>query len=241
MILGLLPELGGGLRELARTGQHMRFVDGYLRPYARAFDEVRYFSYARETLADFTRDAELGARVSVVPGPAWPGWLSTLALGVRQRRALRDCAVLRVFQLTGAIPAPPERRSTVPDTRMPSGFSPLAAASASRLRPARAAIAVNVSPGWTTYAPALVAAVVAVAPASSASLSPSPPPAVLVTAGAAGVGVEPGCCGGIWMVDPAISWAVGESPFAEASWDTLSPSAAAIEDNGSPGAMTWTK
>ena len=47
-VLGLLPAIRGGLGELARTGQHARLVDGYLRPYARAFDAVRYFSYLPE-------------------------------------------------------------------------------------------------------------------------------------------------------------------------------------------------
>ena len=47
--------------------------------------------------------------------------------------------------------------------------------------------------------------------------------------------------GGIWRVEPEISWAVGESPFAAASALTLSPSAAATDDSVSPGATTWTK
>ena len=110
MILGLLPELGGGLGALARAGQHMRFLEGYLRPYVRAFDEVRYFSYAPEELGDFTGDPELTARVSVIPGSAWRGWLSTVLLGIRNRQALRECSVIRVFQLTGAIPALMARR-----------------------------------------------------------------------------------------------------------------------------------
>jgi glycosyltransferase involved in cell wall biosynthesis len=110
MILGLLPELGGGLGVLARMGQHTRFFEGYLRPYVRAFDEVRYFSYARETLADFTRDAELTAGVRVMSGATWHAWLSTLLLGVRYGRALSECSVLRVFQLTGALPALLARR-----------------------------------------------------------------------------------------------------------------------------------
>jgi glycosyltransferase involved in cell wall biosynthesis len=110
MILGLLPELGGGLGALARMGQHTRFFEGYLRPYVRAFEEVRYFSYARETLADFTRDPELAAGVRVMPGSTWHVWLSTMLLGIRYGRALRECSVLRVFQLTGALPALVARR-----------------------------------------------------------------------------------------------------------------------------------
>ena len=110
MILGLLPELGGSLGVLARSGQDSRFVDGYLRRYAGAFDEVRYFSYRPEVLADFTRDADLAARVRVVPGTSVHPWLYTGLMGVRHGRALRECAVLRVFHLTGAIPAVVARR-----------------------------------------------------------------------------------------------------------------------------------
>ena len=104
MILGLLPEIRGGLGVLAQTGQHTRFIDGYLRPYARAFDEVRYFSYQRETLADFTTDAELAGRVRVVAGAAWHPWVYAGLMGLRHRRALAECSVLRVFHLSGAAP-----------------------------------------------------------------------------------------------------------------------------------------
>ena len=54
MRLGLLPALGGGIRELARSGQVSRLVDGYLRRYVEAFDEVVYFSYLSESLDEFT-------------------------------------------------------------------------------------------------------------------------------------------------------------------------------------------
>jgi glycosyltransferase involved in cell wall biosynthesis len=110
VILGLLPEIRGGLGALAQIGQHTRFIDGYLRPYARAFDEVRYFSYRRERLADFTADRELTARARVVPGPPWHPWLSTMLMGLRHGRALAGCSVLRVFHLTGVVPALVARR-----------------------------------------------------------------------------------------------------------------------------------
>ncbi len=45
-------------------------------------------------------------------------------------------------------PAP--RRKTVPLSRKSFGFSPFSAAKLSTLMPARAAIALSVSPGWTT-------------------------------------------------------------------------------------------
>ena len=63
MTLGLLPAIRGGLGDLARTGQHTRLLQGYVRRYLRAFDAVRYFSYLRETLGAYTTDAEILALV----------------------------------------------------------------------------------------------------------------------------------------------------------------------------------
>jgi glycosyltransferase involved in cell wall biosynthesis len=105
MIVGLLPELRGGLGTLARSGQHTRFIEGYLRAYARTFDEVRYFSYLREALIDFVPDAELVARVRVVSASPLHPWLYAAVMGLRHGQALAQCSVLRVFQLTGAVPA----------------------------------------------------------------------------------------------------------------------------------------
>jgi len=41
MELGLLPALGDGIASLRRAGQASRLVDGYLVPYARAFEHGR--------------------------------------------------------------------------------------------------------------------------------------------------------------------------------------------------------
>ena len=106
MVLGLLPALGGGLRELAATGQQSRLIDGYLRPYARAFQRLYYFSYLPESLAEFTEDAALLERVTVLAPrrPQWRGWRAR-AMTRAHPVEFRACDVLRVFQVTGAIPA----------------------------------------------------------------------------------------------------------------------------------------
>ncbi|MFZ1061411.1 MAG: glycosyltransferase family 4 protein [Candidatus Rokuibacteriota bacterium] len=106
MELGLLPALGGGIAELRRTGQDSRLIDGYLTPYVGAFDRVWYFSYLPETLADYTRDARLLQSVRLVaPRSRRPRLLRALALPLAHRDAFRRCGVLRVFQVTGVIPA----------------------------------------------------------------------------------------------------------------------------------------
>jgi glycosyltransferase involved in cell wall biosynthesis len=110
MILGLLPAIRGGLGELAQTGQHTRLIDGYLRPYTRAFGDVRYFSYLDESLASFTTDRELLARARVLPGGPGHPWRYAFAMPWRHGGAMRECSVLRVFQVTGVIPALIARR-----------------------------------------------------------------------------------------------------------------------------------
>ena len=106
MRVGLLPALGGGIRALAQTGQQSRLIDGYLRPYLRAFDGLSYFSYLPETLAEFTDDAALCERVRVL-APAGPISRGRRAVQIPflHAAALRECAALRVFQITGVIPA----------------------------------------------------------------------------------------------------------------------------------------
>jgi glycosyltransferase involved in cell wall biosynthesis len=104
--LGLLPALGGGLGELALTGQAGRLIDGYLARYVTAFERVFYFSYHVETLDRFTADPAVLARAEVVapPRPMSRG-RRALTLAWTEAPRLRACAVLRVFQVTGTVPA----------------------------------------------------------------------------------------------------------------------------------------
>ena len=106
MELGLLPALGSGIGDLRRTGQASRLIDGYLHAYVRAFSRVWYFSYLPEGLADFTDDRALSEAVSVLgPARARPRLVRALELPARHRREFARCAVVRVFQLTGILPA----------------------------------------------------------------------------------------------------------------------------------------
>jgi len=105
MVLGLLPAIRGGLGELAKTGQHSRLIDGYFKPYARAFEAVHYFSYLDESLSAYTTDPELAARVRLHPGGHWHPWAYGFVMPLRYARELRQCSILRVFQVTGALPA----------------------------------------------------------------------------------------------------------------------------------------
>jgi len=111
MRLGLLPALGGSLTELKRTGQDTRLIDGYFRRYVEAFDGISYFSYLPEALNQFTADPKILERVQLFAPPrpvsrAARAW----AIPREQGEAMRACAVLRVFQITGVIPALLARR-----------------------------------------------------------------------------------------------------------------------------------
>src|SRR3989442_4619974 len=115
MILGLLPEIRGGLGELARAGQHSRFIDGYLKPYARAFDEIRYFSYRVESLEDHTDDAQVRASVRLLAATRWHPWAYAFVMPIRYRRGPPGRSPLRGFPGTGGIPpVSPEGASGLP-------------------------------------------------------------------------------------------------------------------------------
>ncbi len=106
MPVGLLPALGGGIGQLAATGQASRLIDGYLKPYARAFDRLFYFSYLRESLGEFTDDPHLLAQAQVL-SPSRPRHRGYRAVSMPWTHSaeFRSCGVLRVFQVTGIIPA----------------------------------------------------------------------------------------------------------------------------------------
>jgi glycosyltransferase involved in cell wall biosynthesis len=104
-ILGVLPPLRGSLTDTDRQGQVSRLVDGYLAAYLRRFDRVRFFSYEPERIDQFTTDAELRRRVEVVAPSTRRGRKHALWLGTAGRSLLRDCAVVRVLQAPGAVPA----------------------------------------------------------------------------------------------------------------------------------------
>jgi glycosyltransferase involved in cell wall biosynthesis len=106
MAVGFLPALGSGIRALAETGQQSRLLDGYMRPYAETFGEVCYFSYLPESLDEFTSEPLLLDRVRVLaPGrPVSRGRRAVTMVGAHATE-FRRCRALRVFQITGVIPA----------------------------------------------------------------------------------------------------------------------------------------
>jgi len=105
-LLGLLPALGGSLRDFARHGQEDRLLSYYFPAYLERFERVRFFSYENERLGEITTDRELLARVDVLPAAAAaPRRAGAVAHAAMNGRALRACGVVRVLQAPGALPA----------------------------------------------------------------------------------------------------------------------------------------
>jgi glycosyltransferase involved in cell wall biosynthesis len=106
MTVGLLPALGGGIGAMAETGQQSRLLDGYFRPYVRAFGDLFYFSYLPEAIEHFTSDPELLAHVHVLAPKqrVWRGRRAEQMAGAHAAQ-FNECGALRVFQITGVIPA----------------------------------------------------------------------------------------------------------------------------------------
>ena len=105
MRLGLLPALGGGIRELAQSGQVSRLIDGYFRRYVEAFEEVIYFSYLDESIEEYTQDPTIRKRVRILTPPAdMPRGEWARRLVAVRGEELRRCDVLRAFQVTGITP-----------------------------------------------------------------------------------------------------------------------------------------
>ncbi|HUV95390.1 MAG TPA: glycosyltransferase family 4 protein [Anaerolineae bacterium] len=106
LTLGLLPAAGGGLASLESAGQTTRLLDYYLPAYLRTFGHLFYFSYHRESLADYTDDPAILQTVSLIPKlRSTPYRIYACQLPLVARAQFQTCTVLRVFQATGAVPA----------------------------------------------------------------------------------------------------------------------------------------
>ena len=104
--IGLLQGIGGGLTTTAAGGQVDRFITYYLGEYIQAFNQIYYFSYHHESLADFTDEAKLLQQVLVVPPIQTMHYrLYALRMPGLAKAHFQACHLLRVFQARGALPA----------------------------------------------------------------------------------------------------------------------------------------
>lgn len=98
MILGVIPEQGGSIINLARSGQDKRFINYYLNHYSEAFDRVYYFSYDNE-------QPFVSNNCFVIPNPGYHRWLYAFILPLKYQKLFIQCDVFRVMQASGCIPA----------------------------------------------------------------------------------------------------------------------------------------
>ena len=106
LTLGLLPAAGGSLSALRATGQESRLLHSYFPAYLQQFDRLLYFSNTSETLESYSDDRVLKDGVLIEsPSIDINYRLYAFAAPLLKRQAFRECALLRVFQATGAIPA----------------------------------------------------------------------------------------------------------------------------------------
>jgi glycosyltransferase involved in cell wall biosynthesis len=103
--LGVVPGLGGSLKEMARHGQLDRLLDYYVAAWLERFPRVRFFSFEPERIEEHTDDIELRRRVELIAPTVKPrrrvhGLRLASAEG---KHRLRECAVVRVLQAPGGI------------------------------------------------------------------------------------------------------------------------------------------
>jgi glycosyltransferase involved in cell wall biosynthesis len=103
--LGVLLEQGGSARSMRLAGQEQR-LRRYLSRYREVFDEVLFFSYARDD--ELSRLPE-GVRIVTRRGPLKPS-LYSVALPFLAPGELHSCSLLRVLQITATLPAEIARR-----------------------------------------------------------------------------------------------------------------------------------
>jgi glycosyltransferase involved in cell wall biosynthesis len=102
--LALFPPPGGGLDTLRQTGQLSRLTDYYLPIYSEHFDRVFYFSYLNESLGDYGIEHLPKVQVIANEGKQVHHRYAFTMAG-RQAKWIQQCAVSRVFQATGVVPA----------------------------------------------------------------------------------------------------------------------------------------
>lgn len=97
MTLGIFLGIGESLEQMEKSGQKERFINQYLKEYAKRFDKVYLFSYANET-------DNLPRNVILIPNKSgFHRFLFSLFLPLVNRKQISDCDVVRGFGLTSAI------------------------------------------------------------------------------------------------------------------------------------------
>lgn len=97
MNLGIFLGVGESLGQMEKSGQKDRFVNQYLKTYAKEFDKVYLFSYGNETY-------DLPKNITLVPNKSGlHRYLYALLLPFTSSKQVADCDVIRGFGLASAV------------------------------------------------------------------------------------------------------------------------------------------
>lgn len=99
MILGIFPSLGGSIASQRKDGREGLFLDYYLPAYLRTFNEVHYFSYARE---EQSMIKQVFFHCNLI---RLHRYVYAMLLPLIRSRSVRKCSVFRVMHFNGILPA----------------------------------------------------------------------------------------------------------------------------------------
>ena len=100
MTLGIFLATGDSFKDMAKTGQDVRFKKFYLSAFAKEFSKVYVFSYTNEKVNDLPRNVILVANKY-----ALHRYLYGFLMPIINIKYVLDCDVIRAYHLSGTIPA----------------------------------------------------------------------------------------------------------------------------------------
>lgn len=99
MNLGIFLGIGESLSQMQKSGQKDRFINLYLKSYAKDFDKVYLFSYENESYPLPKNVILVSKKTSL------HRYLYALLITIINRKQIKDCDVVRGFGLTSVVPA----------------------------------------------------------------------------------------------------------------------------------------
>ena len=99
MKLGVILDQGGSIQSMVETGQGGRFINSYLKRYSEVFDEVLFFSYQKENHNLPPGCLLIQAKIKT------KAIVYSFLMPFLYRKEFKSCDIIRVLQMSGAIPA----------------------------------------------------------------------------------------------------------------------------------------
>lgn len=100
MKIAIFLSIGDSLSNMDKVGQLSKYINSYLIPYSKGFDEVKIFSYADEKIENLPENVKLISNYKKMHR-----YLYTILLPFIHKEELKDVNVIRVYHLIGTIPA----------------------------------------------------------------------------------------------------------------------------------------